>query len=64
MISINSYKDLPVIKGVTDLDIRRHMNEIVYAFYKENLDVPEKLKFYGWTNIPFIKYTKNNIYKD
>lgn len=40
------------------------MNEIVYAFYKENLDVPEKLKFYGWTNIPFIKYTKNNIYKD
>ena len=64
MISVSLYRDLPIIKGVTDIDIRRHMNEIVYAFYKEKLDVPEKLKFYGWTTIPFIKYAKNNICKD
>ena len=56
MISINLYKRLPVIKGITDDDIHRHINEIVYAFYKEDLEVPEEIKFNGWTTTPFINY--------
>lgn len=57
MTSIHLYKHLPIIKGITDNDIHRHINEIVYAFYKENLEVPEELKFNGWTTTPFINYT-------
>ena len=61
MTSIHLYKHLPIIKGITDNDIHRHINEIVYAFYKENLEVPEELKFNGWTTTPFIKYMRKNI---
>ena len=31
---------LAQIKGITENDIHRHMKEVVYAFYKNNLDVP------------------------
>ena len=58
MMSINLYKRLPVVKGITNDDIHRHINEIVYAFYKENLEVPEEIKFNSWTTTPFINYIK------
>ena len=38
MIGIKLYKRLPIVKGITDDDIHRHINEIVYAFYEENLE--------------------------
>ena len=58
MIGIKLYKRLPVVKGITNDDIHRHINEIVYAFYEENLEVPEEIKFDGWTTTPFINYIK------
>ena len=58
MMSINLYKRLPVVKGIINEDIHRHINEIVYAFYEENLEVPEEIKFDGWTTTPFIDYIK------
>lgn len=38
--SIDIFKKLPQIKGITENDIHKHMKEVVYAFYKNNLDVP------------------------
>ena len=64
MIGIKLYKRLSVVKGITDDDIHRHINEIVYAFYEENLEVPEEIKFDGWTTTPFINYTKPHRGRD
>lgn len=44
------------IKGLTDEDIKRHINEIVYCYYSLNKEVPNDLLFDKWYKQPFINY--------
>lgn len=44
------------IKGLTDEDIKRHINEIVYCYYSLNKEVPNDLLFNEWYKQPFINY--------